>query len=280
MTWQQSAYVSKTTQIACLPNMTGDVQQILDRFAPGCKLQNQDGNSTPTLKLNTRKHVSPTSADCKVASLLYPGDIYLWHRHCEPPGKSGAGVEMAINGSRLDTASKVQQQNKTRISRVGDKSVVSHRPQPLAAADGPFVDAHLMRSPECRRDIEATQWEKDWLPSNTGRSNNNPHMRNETRTIRCCHASCKGKALKKCCLRYVRNQKAGSTFMVKTLQDLFPQLHCVNSSKAAYSHLPFSSDSRDPSEPPAVSRHQLRNLPELSVPGLPRRHLAARGAWH
>ena len=109
VTWQQSAYISNTTQIACLPNMTGDVQQILDRFAPGCKLQNQDGNSTPTLKLNTRKHVSPTSADCKVASLLYPGDIYLWHRHCEPPGKSGAGVEMAINGSRLDTASKVQQ---------------------------------------------------------------------------------------------------------------------------------------------------------------------------
>ena len=130
---------------------------------------------------------------------------------------------------------------------MGDKSVVSHSPQPLAAADGPFVDAHLMRSPECRRDIEATQWEKDWLPSNTGRSKYNPHMGSMQSTMRCCHASCKGKALKKCCLRYVRNQKAGSNFMVTTLQYLFPQLHCVNSSKAAYSHLPFSSDSRDPS---------------------------------
>lgn len=80
--WQQSAYVSNTSMVACLPSMFADVQRFLNDFARGCTMHvHVNGTKSHTVK-NRLMHPPCSSKCCEIASILYAEDVSLWNRRC------------------------------------------------------------------------------------------------------------------------------------------------------------------------------------------------------
>ncbi len=73
--WQQAAYVSPATRVACLPKLQEDVTRILNTSVPGCILP-KFGHA------NVRNHTAPNEEDCDVAARLYHEDFEIWRAHC------------------------------------------------------------------------------------------------------------------------------------------------------------------------------------------------------
>lgn len=76
--WRQSAWVSRATRVACLPNLLQDTRNFLADVAPDCHFKLGHYNDDP--------HPSNVSQSARLVSLvhkIYPEDFDLWRYHCE-----------------------------------------------------------------------------------------------------------------------------------------------------------------------------------------------------
>lgn len=80
VSWQQYAYLNNQTAIACLPTMQRDVQRIMDRHAPGCRVEAEVYRNVN----RAHKSFSPEVVDQVrlLVQKLYPEDVAAWEHHC------------------------------------------------------------------------------------------------------------------------------------------------------------------------------------------------------
>jgi hypothetical protein len=100
----------------------------------------------------------------------------------------------------------------------------------MAAAPADRASPSLRNSPRCRHALADAAWESRWLPSNLPRHRYG--MDAAQQVLRCCPRKSKCWSQDRCCLMYVRNPKAGSTFFYRgALGRYFPELDCVAEKK-------------------------------------------------
>lgn len=78
ISWEQSVYIDNQTSVACLPTLLEDVEMILTRYAPGCKLPKMHDE-----RYNSKSHKYQKDAGlCNKVKQIYTTDFELYDRYC------------------------------------------------------------------------------------------------------------------------------------------------------------------------------------------------------
>merc|ERR1712217_377984 len=78
---QQDAYVNNKTVVLCLPTLADDLKKkVMSSLGPECQIKAVPHTNIGDHRGLLRRDQTKT---CSLVHQLYPGDVKLWHEHCE-----------------------------------------------------------------------------------------------------------------------------------------------------------------------------------------------------